>query len=113
LGHHAHTRTNLQYGQLRTGIYGVGNPTGNTQVGQEVLTQILFWSNLFHDCKNTKLRSHNKKKNNISLFSLVFSSLGLPLSQLAKKELWLRRTYNASGNKKKSALSFCISLVFT
>lgn len=51
LGHHTHTRTHFQNGKVRTCINGIGYLLSDIQVGQEVLTEILFGSNLLHNAK--------------------------------------------------------------
>ena len=48
LGHDTHAGAYLEHGQVGTGIDGVGNAAGYGEVGQEVLTEILFGAYLFH-----------------------------------------------------------------
>ena len=48
LGHDTHARTNLQHGEVRTRINGVGDATGDVQVNKEVLTEVFLRSYLFH-----------------------------------------------------------------
>ena len=48
LGEHTHTRTNLEYGQIRTSVYRIGYSLGNTEVSKEMLTQIFLWLYCFH-----------------------------------------------------------------
>ena len=54
LGHDTHARTNLQHGEVRTRINGVGNGLGYIQVCEKMLSEILFGAYLFHGCKDTK-----------------------------------------------------------
>ena len=52
LGHHTHTRTYLEHGQIgKRFIHRIGYSLRDTQVSQEVLTEILFGSNLLHNAK--------------------------------------------------------------
>ena len=39
---HSHPRSDFQDGQAGTGIHRVGDAPGDVQIGQEVLTEILF-----------------------------------------------------------------------
>ena len=48
LRQHTHTGSDLQNGQVRADVNGVGDATGYREVGQEVLTEVLLWSYLFH-----------------------------------------------------------------
>ena len=49
LRHHTHTRAYLEDGQLRIGlIHRVSDPLGDAQIGQKMLTKILFRSYLLH-----------------------------------------------------------------
>jgi hypothetical protein len=66
LGHHTHSRTNLQYRYFRTCINRIGYLLGDIQVGQEMLTEILLGANLFHGCKDkgfqAKCQMKSKKR---------------------------------------------------
>lgn len=66
LGHHAHSGTNLQNRYFRTCINRIGYLLGDIQFGQEVLTEILLRSNLFHGCKDkgfqAKCQMKSKKR---------------------------------------------------
>ena len=65
LRHHAHTWSYFENGDFRTGIYGIGYRLGNIQVGQEMLTEVLLGSYLFHGCKiniNRVINQINNKK---------------------------------------------------
>ena len=48
LGHHTHTRTNFQNRNVWTCINGIGYLFSDIQIGQEVLTEILLRTYLFH-----------------------------------------------------------------
>ena len=58
LGHHTHTGTYLEHGQISIGfIHRIGYSLRDTQVGQEVLAEIFLGSYLFHGPKITKNKS--------------------------------------------------------
>ena len=54
LGHHPHAGTNLEHWKIGKGfVDGIGYSLGDTQVSQEVLTEIFLRAYLFHGCKDT------------------------------------------------------------
>ena len=62
LRHNTHTRTNLEYRNLRTSIYCISDALGYIQVSQEVLTQIFLRTNLFHAAKIVEIERNTKLK---------------------------------------------------
>ena len=69
LGHDAHAGTYLKDRKRGTGVDSVGDGTGDGQVGQEMLAEVHFGTDLLHGDKGTQ------KKTYLEFFEDIFDKL--------------------------------------